>query len=44
MNIITLLIVTVAIISFFLGYYLGQGNILRRLGKTRQNKPRHNKG
>jgi len=36
MNITILIIVAVAIISFFLGYYLGQGNILRRFRKTNQ--------
>lgn len=38
MSITILIIVTVAIISFFLGYYLGQGNILRRIGKNQQDK------
>ena len=36
MNITILIIVAVAITSFFLGYYLGQGNILRRFKKPNQ--------
>lgn len=43
MNITILIIVAVAIVSFFLGYYLGQGNILRHLGKSQENKPQKNR-
>jgi len=34
MNIIILLIVTIAIVSFLLGYYLGQTGILSRINKN----------
>jgi len=38
MNITILIIVAVAIVSFFIGYYLGQNNILRRFKSKMKKK------